>query len=321
MTAVWLAAGGVAVLVLAAGAMYWFAPGAVYALAMAGERARAGLRREVVRAGGHDIALLRSRGDRGTAGTVVMLHGFGADAYHWPRLVHALRRSGGPPWRVVAPDLPGFGESSRDPDADYGAPAQIARLHALFDRLGLKRFHLVGSSMGGHLAATYLRTHPGRVLSLTLIDAAGVTPQARTPFNTALDEGRNLLLTTSRDDFRRVTALVFHHAPFVPGRVLDHLGERSAASRDWYARLFDDYLKRYVPLEQGPPLPAVPALVIWGEEDQVLPVEDTAVFARLLPHARVAVLEDTGHLPMLERPRRVAALCRTLFAEARDAPP
>lgn len=308
------------VLLLAAAGVYLFAPGTVYALAVAGERARAGLRRDVVRAGNHDIALLRSAesGD-GTRETVVMLHGFGADSYHWPRMVRALQRAGGP-LRIIAPDLPGFGESSCDGDADYGVDAQVHRLHELFEHLQLDTFHLIGSSMGGHLAALYLCRHPQRVRSLTLIDAAGVTPRRPTEFTRALDEeGRNLLLTESREDFRRVTDLVFSQPPVVPPRVMDYLGDRSAQRRDRYARLFEQYLRDARPLELGPPLPDVPALVIWGAEDRVVPPQDGEVFASLLPRAELVVLADTGHLPMLEVPERVAALCSQLFARTRDA--
>ncbi|MEM9384413.1 MAG: alpha/beta fold hydrolase [Pseudomonadota bacterium] len=294
--------------ILAAAAFYQFRPDLVYALAMLAERERARLRSARVHVAGHDLAYLRG----GTGEPVLLLHGFGADRYHWPRMAVHLTRQ----YEVVAPDLPGFGESSCHAEASYALPAQVERLSTLLDALGLDAVHVVGNSMGGHLAAAFARAHPERVRSLGLLDAAGVDPQGTTEFHEALEGGTNLLLADSRQDFRRLTAMMFVKQPMVPGRVLDHLGDRATAQRAWYERVFKEYQESYEPLEHGPALPTVPALVLWGREDRVLPVEDAKVFGRLLPDAEVVILPETGHLPMLERPRQVAGYCRALFERA-----
>ncbi|MEO0422294.1 MAG: alpha/beta fold hydrolase [Pseudomonadota bacterium] len=294
--------------ILGAAAFYQFRPDLVYALAMFAERGRARLRNARVQVAGHDLAYLRG----GSGEPVLLLHGFGADRYHWPRMAVHLTRH----YEVVAPDLPGFGESSCDTHASYAVPAQVERIVALLDALGLDAVHVVGNSMGGHLAAAFARAHPERVRSLGLLDAAGVDPQGSTEFHQALAGGRNLLLADSRQDFRRLTSMMFVKPPVVPGRVLDHLGDRAMAHRAWYERVFNEYQDSYEPLEHGPALPTVPALVLWGREDRVLPVEDAQMFGRLLPDAEVVILPDTGHLPMLERPREVAEHCRALFQRA-----
>ncbi len=291
---------------------YENAPGRVYRLAMAGERALARLHDRRVEAAGHRIALL----DGGRGEPILLLHGFGADRYHWPRLARYLT----PRYRVLAPDLPGFGESSCIADADYDIAAQVERLRALLQVLGTGPVHLAGNSMGGHLATAYLRAYPDDVRSLFLLDAAGVDPQAATPFNDALRDGQNLLLADSRRDFRRLTALMFNRQPFIPGRVLDFLGDRSAARRDWNHRVFEQYMARsFADLQAGPPPPVVPTLILWGRDDRVLPVEDLTILAGLMPHAQTVVLDDTGHLPMLERPRTVAAHYLRLLERARGS--
>ncbi|MEO0972949.1 MAG: alpha/beta fold hydrolase [Pseudomonadota bacterium] len=302
----------IAVALLTAAALYQLRPDLVYALAMWAERRLAGLRNERVRVADHDVTLLR--GGRGEP--VLMLHGFGADRYHWPRMARHLSRH----YEIAAPDLPGFGVSSCLTQDRYGLHEQVARLVALLDALAWDRVHLVGNSMGGHLAAALARAHPQRVRSLALLDAAGVDPQASTEFNEALAAGTNLLLADSRRDFRRLTAMMFVQPPFLPGRVLDYLGDQATARNGWNARVFDQYRESFEPLEQGPAMPDVPALVLWGQEDRVLPVEDAQVFARLLPQAEVVLLPQTGHLPMLERPREVATHCQRLFQRTQGAP-
>ncbi len=300
-------------LVLVLAGFYQLRPDLVYVLAMAVERWRAGLRNERLHVADHELAILHG----GKGEPVLMLHGFGADRYHWPRMAVHLKRH----YQVVAPDLPGFGESSAVPEASYAVQAQVERLVALLDALQLGAVHVVGNSMGGHLAAALARAHPQRVRSLALLDAAGVDPQADTEFHQALAQGTNLLLADSRADFRRITAMMFVKPPFLPGRVLDYLGDRAAAQRDWSEQVFAQYRESYEPLEHGAALPPVPALVLWGREDRVLPVEDAQVFTRLLPQAELVVMADTGHLPMLERPREVATHCEALFQRAATAAP
>jgi pimeloyl-ACP methyl ester carboxylesterase len=291
---------------------YESAPGAVYALAMAGERRWAGLRDRRVEVDDHIIACL----DGGRGDPVLLLHGFGADRYHWPRFARHLTGS----HRVVAPDLPGFGESSRLAGARYDVDAQVARLVALLDTLGIGAAHLVGNSMGGHLAAALLRQCPDRVRSLALFDAAGVDPRVDTEFIAALRRGENLLLADSREDFRRLTAMMFVRQPFIPGRVLDHLGAVAAARRAWNAAVFAQYWDAFDSLEHGPPLPVVPTLILWGREDRVLPVEDAESFRRLLPHAAIRILDGAGHLPMLERPDEVARCYLAFLRESAVSP-
>jgi abhydrolase domain-containing protein 6 len=220
---------------------------------------------------------------------------------------------------VIAPDLPGFGDSSARPEEGYDLESQVQRLRDFVSALGLERIHVVGNSMGGHLAAALLQRHPSLVRSLSLIDAAGVEPRADTEFTSSLREGRNLLLTESARDFRRLSAMMFVHPPWIPARVLDYLGRQASARRDWNERVFSDYFGAFAELEHGPVPPRdVPALIVWGREDRVLPVENVPVFAQLYPQAEVHVLEDTGHLPMLERPRALATHYRR-FLDRLDA--
>lgn len=293
---------------LAALALYQLRPDLVYGAAMFAERRRARLRPERLQVVDHEVAMLRG----GSGEPVLLLHGFGADRYHWPRMAVHLTRD----YQVVAPDLPGFGESTCREESSYDILAQVERIVALLDRLDLGPVHVVGNSMGGHLAAALARAHPQRVRSVALLDAAGVDPQAPTEFHRALEAGDNLLLAGSREDFRRLTAMMFVEPPFLPSRVIDYLGDRAAAKRAWNERVFGQYREHYEPLERGPALPPVPALILWGREDRVLPHEDAQVFAQLLPQADVVTLPETGHLPMLERPREVAEHCRALFVRA-----
>jgi len=135
--------------------------------AYAMERHRAGLvRKELTLADGTRMVWLEG----GSGAPLVLVHGFGADKDNFTRVARWLT----PHYRVIVPDLVGFGESAHLPEADYHYAAQAARVHAFVQALGLGRVHLGGNSMGGGIVLSYATQHPQEVASLWLIDTAGV---------------------------------------------------------------------------------------------------------------------------------------------------
>lgn len=131
------------------------------------------------------------------APAIVMLHGFSADKDLWVRFADPLTED----YRVIIPDLAGHGQTPFVAGADYSAPAQAARVLALLDRLGIERSHLIGNSMGGFVAATLALQHPGRVRSLGLSDAAGVTAPEPSVGDHLRARGRNPFLLEDRSQF------------------------------------------------------------------------------------------------------------------------
>ena len=203
----------------------WFLlPGPIGRAALAVERWLAGLRCRTVRAGDDDIVYL----DGGSGVPLVLLHGFGASMDNWPRLARRLRRG----FRVIAPDLPGFGESSWRPDGDYTVDAQVRRIEAFVDALGLTRFCLGGNSMGGNIAALYAARHPDRVTHLWLIAPLGVEDAEPSEMERMMLAGQfPPLLARSVKEFRAIVDFITSRRLFVPGPVMRYLSV--SPSRSW----------------------------------------------------------------------------------------
>jgi pimeloyl-ACP methyl ester carboxylesterase len=104
----------------------------------------------------------------GTGEPLILVHGFTANKDAWDSIARYLT----PKYTVYAPDLPGFGDASRDPNGDYSFEAQVENLHAFIKGLGFSSVHLGGNSMGGGVVARYAAKYPGEVASLWLLDAA-----------------------------------------------------------------------------------------------------------------------------------------------------
>jgi abhydrolase domain-containing protein 6 len=291
-------------------AAYHLVPGPFVAPLVAANRGLAGLAPRHVWVGAHEVHYLEG----GTGVPVVLLHGLFADKDHWTGFSAALT----PHHRVVAPDLPGFGDSTRLADADYAYDAQVERLHAFTRAVGLERFHLAGNSMGGALAALYAARHPEQVLSVGLIGAPhGLSTPEPSAFDLEIREGRRPLVVTTRAEFERMVDRMFVRRPFVPGPVLAHLAARATRDVPGDVRLWDAHRAEGAVLDGLLPRLTVPSFSLWGAEDRVFHVSGAARLQVLLPGHVGRVLPGVGHLPMMEQPAETGALYRDFLAGLR----
>lgn len=298
----------------AALALAWRAwPERVRPLLLALNRRAAGLRAATLEVDGHRLRYLEraARGADPQAPTLVLLHGIFAEKDHWVDFVRALPRD----YRVVVPDLPGFGESDRLDEARYAYADQLPRLAALLDALGIGRAHLAGSSMGGTLAALFALRHPGRVLSLALIGAPhGLRSPMPSPADRLIDAGELPLIARNPDEFEALLQRLFERRPWLPYPVL-HAARREAAQRAasnrrlWREHVADRFL-----LQARVGELRLPVLALWGRCDRVFDVSGLALLRLRLPHAELHTLQGVGHLPMMEVPARSARLYARFLA-------
>jgi pimeloyl-ACP methyl ester carboxylesterase len=235
---------------------------------------------------------------------VVFVHGLSGNWQNWienlPRLAQERR--------VVALDLPGFGQSER-PAERVSMSSYGRTVDALADALGLGEIAVVGNSMGGFVAAETTIQFPERVERLVLVSAVGITMNnlRREP---VMAWGRIAMIAGSRSAAEKRMAIVrprlrhavystiLRHPTLVAPETLWELSEgagRSIFRHALEAMLDYDFRDRLGDIR-------APTLVVWGEEDMLVPVKDADEFERQIPGARKVVLADTGHVAMLERP-------------------
>ena len=266
--------------------------------AYAMERSRAGLvRKEITLADGTHIAYLEG----GTGAPLVLVHGFGADKDNFTRMARFLV----PHYRVIAPDLVGFGESTHRTDVDYHYAAQAQRLHDFTQALGLTRFDLGGNSMGGGISMSFAAQHPQEVASLWLLDAAGIAEAPPSELATIITTtGTNPLMITKESDFAAFMKFVMSDPPYIPGSVMNTLARERMANQELERQVFlqiaTDSVSAAVRGLQ------TPTLVVWGAEDRALSVGTVPILKTLLPNAQAIVMPGVGHAPMLERPKATA---------------
>jgi pimeloyl-ACP methyl ester carboxylesterase len=262
------------------------------------ERARAGLvRKEIALADGTRIVYLEG----GSGAPLVLVHGFGADKDNFTRVARYLT----PHYRVIVPDLVGFGESTHRSDVDYHYVAQAGRLHDFTRALGLARFDLGGNSMGGGIAMSLAAQHPQEVASLWLIDCAGIgaaPPSELARIVTTTDA--NPLIITRESDFPAFMNFVMSDPPYIPGAVMDTMARERIANQPLERVIFQQIARDSV--DDAVKGLKTPTLIVWGDEDRALSVGTVPVLKTLLPNAQAVVMPHVGHAPMIERPRQSA---------------
>jgi pimeloyl-ACP methyl ester carboxylesterase len=242
-----------------------------------------------VRAGRFELRYLEA----GSGPPLVLVHGLGSDAANdWGRLIAPLARS----YHVYAPDLPGFGRSERPPDADYSIPMQVETLGAFMDAVGVPRARVAGLSMGGWIAARLAGEHPERVERLVLVDAAGMRPDDESPIPA------EVLLPHDEAGVRRLVAAVRHKPPPLPGFLArDILKDR--LREEWVVRRALESMRPGRDWLNGTLARAtMPVLVVWGRQDVLIPLAYASPLVAEFAHARLAVLDGCGHVPMADCP-------------------
>lgn len=238
--------------------------------------------------------------------TLVVVHGFGGDKDHWTRFSRHLPEG----IRVIAPDLPGFGESDKPEGINYTQEAQAERLYQFTETLGLKNFHIAGNSMGGGIAGIFAAKYPEKVKSLILFDNAGIKSPTPSEMQTIEMAGKESpLLLTSPEDFDRLLAFTFVKPPYLPGFLKTYFAKKSFANRDWNASILKQIRKEGYFLERNLEKIQSPTLVIWGKEDKVIHYTVMDVLKKKLkPKLETVLLENMGHAPMIEDPPLSAKL-------------
>ena len=236
---------------------------------------------------------------------LVLLHGFGGDKDNWAMYAPEIVGK----YRLIAPDLPGFGENTRDIDRDYDMITQARHVRDFLDAMGIDKCHIGGNSMGGFVALRFALDYPERLLSMTLFNNAGVVGTDESELQKEAQAGKNPLEIHSADDVKRMLAFVAHKPMKVPGQFRKIFYEDFAAHRDLLDKIFwtlvDDGTVK--PLNDQLGQGKAPTLIIWGRHDQLIDVSCVDVLKEGIPNAEAVIFEDVGHVPMIENPKGTAA--------------
>ena len=220
--------------------------------------------------------------DVGAGPVLALLHGIGLEAL-------------GQSHRVVALDLLGFGRSDK-PAIDYSIAGFVEVLQRFLQTLKIERASLIGGSLGGWITTTFALQFPQIVEKLVLVDAAGLWGK-----NGALPID---LRVSTRQHMREVFEFLFFDKSLVTDDLIELAYRQHLERGDGYTihNLLQNLQDGRERLDESLADIKVPTLIIWGEQDAMIPVAAAHNFHRLIPGSQLEVVSECGHLPALETP-------------------
>lgn len=250
----------------------------------------------------------RDEGIRTDSVPLILLHGMSSSLNTWDSVVLALSSEK----RVISVDLPGFGLTGPSPENTYNYDYYSKFIDSFTSRLQLKQFVLVGNSMGGGIAWNYSLHNPKAVSKLILIDASGYPKKnekgslgftiASTPVINNL-----LLYITPKALVRKSLETIYYDQSRVTDAQVERFhdmaireGNRAAALQIFKGSF--STTKNKGRIDQI----STPTLILWGDKDNLISVENAAQFHNDIKNSKVEIYENIGHVPMEEAPQKVA---------------
>ena len=259
---------------------------------------------------------LRDEGPR-DAPVIILLHGSNADLHTWQEWVDELKLD----YRVIRYDQRGHGLTGPAGDDDYSLAGFMADIDAVANALGVERFTLAGNSMGGAIAMGYAMAHPDRLDALVLVDAGGAPIEREGGGNLAfrlaamplVGDAMSQLLPRSLVE-KSLKQSVSNQAVVTPQAVdryweLARYPGNRGATRKRFSTPRAPFAAEDVARMQ------VPTLIIWGEEDALIPFAAARWYADHLPNATLVGYPGIGHIPMEEAPERSVTDLEVWLAE------
>lgn len=264
---------------------------------------------------------LRDEGPR-EAPAIILLHGSNSDLLTWDPWVERLKDD----YRIVRFDQPGHGLTGASPDEDYSIETYVKAIGNVADKLGIENFYLGGNSMGGGHTLAYALAHPGRVEGMILVDASG-PPRMQSAdkdkggnigFTIARTPGLNQLMKhiTPRSLIEQSLRQSVSNEAIVTPEAIDRYWEmlrypgNRAATLARFTRIYEPFTA-----EQMAGL-TMPALIIWGDQDALIPLAAGDWLDKNLPKSELVVFEGFGHLPMEEAPDASAQAVKSFMEKA-----
>ncbi len=246
--------------------------------------------------------------EKGNGTPIVLIHGFSSSTYTWKDVFVPLSEN----YRVIAVDLKGFGFSDK-PSGDYSRRTQAEIVSKFLNQIKIEKAWIAGNSMGGEVALNIALRHPEKVQGLILIDSAGVQAKGRTSLapwylQTPLLGSALTAFSLTSDKLIRegLEKSYFDDSKITEQHVETYY--QPLTTRDGQAAVIQARKQFSLhPIENELSKIKAPSLLLWGKDDEIIPVEAGRKMKSLIKGSKLVVFERCGHMPQEELPYRALA--------------
>ena len=239
--------------------------------------------------------------DEGKGMPIVLIHGTSSSLHTWEEWTKILIQS----YRVISMDLPGFGLTGPSADHNYSIEYYADFLDKFLTKLDIDSIYLAGNSLGGQIAWYYTSHHLDQIKKLVLIDPAGFYSAKEIPFVFKLARMPLINLLIGKITPKFFIEKNLKEVYYDTEKITDDLIERyhdltlRKGNRTAFINKANQPIKDHTMRLK---LITSPTLILWGNNDNWIPVINATKFLKELPNVQLKIMEETGHIPMEERP-------------------
>jgi pimeloyl-ACP methyl ester carboxylesterase len=260
------------------------------------------MKENFVKVGANRIRYLE---EGGSDGNILLVHGLGASAERWSRVVPHLSKK----YRLIIPDLIGFGQSDK-PSVDYTPGFFSEFIFDFLNTLGITKTSMIGSSLGGHIVAECAMTQSKMIEKIVLVSPSGMMKQSTPTF----DAYTLAALYPTPEGAKTAFQMMSGVHKEIDSQTIDGFIQRMTlpnAKMAFMSAILG--IRNTVSLSERLARILVPTLIIWGRQDSLIPITYSKDFISGIKNSQFVEMEDSGHTPFVEEPEKFSDIVLRFF--------
>jgi len=256
----------------------------------------------------NDLKIRYLESGKGNDRHILFIHGLGSSADRWGNIPKSLSAN----FHTISLDLPGFGESDKPISMDYTIKNFRDIVIDFMNLLTINdKTSIVGHSLGGYIAAEIIMQNRINVERLVLIDSSGLLKKPTPLLEVYLRVAMNPTNTNVRNIFEQMVS----DRTKIPLKLVESFIRRINLPNAKYAfkSTLENSANTQIKLERLKLIDNVPTLIIWGVEDNVIPLQHSELFKKSISNSHIEIIQDAGHAPFTEKPEQVCELIRNFL--------
>ena len=253
------------------------------------------------------------QGNRITNKHVLFIHGLGSSADRWLDIPDALSMY----YHTIAIDLIGFGESDKPSDVNYTIDKFSEFILEFIEKIGIsgddKKITLVGHSLGGYIAVEFAIRNMALIEKLVLLDSSGFLKEPTPLLEQYLNAANYPTYDNVRSVFEQLVSQPWKVLPVVVNTFITWIS--SPGAKYPFLSAYQNSTTTQIDLSRLKSIQDIPTLIIWGRNDNLIPIEHSKPFKQVFKNYKLKMIEDAGHAPFIEKPAIICELLHSFLSE------
>lgn len=244
---------------------------------------------------------------------ILFIHGLGSSADRWLDIPDALSIY----YHTIAVDLIGFGRSDKPTDLNYTIEKFSEFILEFIEKIGLssddRKITLVGHSLGGYIAVEFAIRNMALIEKLVLVDSSGFLKGPTPLLKQYLNAAKYPSYENVRNVFEQMVSQPWKVLPVVINTFISMINSPSAKYP--FESAYQNSTTTQIDLSRVKSIEDIPTLIIWGSNDNLIPLEHIEPFKQVFKNYRVEIIEDAGHAPFVEKPAIVCEMLHSFLSQ------